>query len=213
MPEVKKMTCEAEAGRVWKARSTLLLVVALFLAPILIATYLHISGWRPEGRSLQHGDLLQPARPIADTELQMSDGTSFRLSTLRGRWVMVYFGRLPCNEICRNNLYKMQQVRLAQGRDATRVQRLFVQLGAAEAGALGKIASDYQGIMAVHGTDAAIRKLADEFAVSQGTPLDGIDRVYFVDPHGNLVMSYAPDADPSGMRKDLAQLLKYSQIG
>ena len=32
--------------------------------------------------------------------------------------------------------------------------------------------------------------------------------VYFVDPGGFLVMRYAPGFDPSGMRKDLARLLK-----
>jgi len=211
--EVKKMNSETEVSRVWKARRTLLLVIAIFLVPVLIATYLHVTGWRPNGRSLQHGDLLQPARPLADAELQTADGATFRLSSLRGRWAIVYFGRLPCNETCRNNLYKMQQVRLAQGRDAVRVQRLFVQLGGAEKGALAKIAADYPGIVALQGTETAVNKMARDFFIAQGTPLDGLERIYLVDPHGNLVLSYAPDADPTGMRKDLARLLKYSQIG
>lgn len=213
MLEAKKMNSEAEAPKTWKARRTLLLVVAIFLVPVLIATYLHVSGWRPDGRSLQYGDLLQPARPLGDAELLTPEGAAFRLSSLRGRWIIVYFGRLPCNETCRNNLYKMQQVRLAQGRDAVRVQRLFVQLGAAENSALAKIAADYSGIVALHGQEMAVNKMARDFFISQGTPLDGLERIYLVDPHGNLVLSYAPNADPSGMRKDLARLLKYSQIG
>jgi hypothetical protein len=48
---------------------------------------------------------------------------------------------------------------------------------------------------------------------SQGTALDAPGRVYLIDPIGNLVLSYAPDADPSGMRKDLARLLRLSQVG
>lgn len=207
------MTSKTEVANPWKARRMLLLVVAIFLLPVLIATYLYVSGWRPDGRSLQHGDLLQPARPLADAELQTPDNSSFRLSSLRGRWAIVYFGHLPCSEVCRNNLYKMQQVRLAQGRDAVRVQRLFVQLGAAPSDALTKIAADYPGIMALHGSQPSIDTMARDFFTAQGTPLDGLERVYLVDPHGNLVMSYAPDADPSGMRKDLARLLKLSQIG
>lgn len=207
------MNSETEVAKTWKARRTLLLVIAIFLVPVLIAAYLHGSGWRPSGRSLQHGDLLQPARPLADAELLTSDGAVFRLSSLRGRWAIVYFGRLPCAEVCRNNLYKMQQVRLAQGRDAVRVQRLFVQLGKAESGALAKIAADYLGIVALHGQEATVKKMAQDFFITQGTPLDGLERIYLVDPHGNLVLSYAPDADPSGMRKDLARLLKLSQIG
>jgi hypothetical protein len=39
------------------------------------------------------------------------------------------------------------------------------------------------------------------------------ERVYYVDPLGNLMMYYTPDADPTGMLKDLARLLKASRIG
>jgi hypothetical protein len=55
--------------------------------------------------------------------------------------------------------------------------------------------------------------LAREFVSSQGTALDVSGRVYLIDPIGNLVLSYAPDADPTGMRKDLARLLRLSQVG
>jgi len=46
-----------------------------------------------------------------------------------------------------------------------------------------------------------------------GTPMMGGERVYLIDPLGNLMMFYPPDADPSGMLKDLRKLLKYSKIG
>jgi hypothetical protein len=46
-----------------------------------------------------------------------------------------------------------------------------------------------------------------------GSPLDNLNRVYLVDPLGNFMMSYPADADPTGMRKDLARLLRISQIG
>jgi hypothetical protein len=39
------------------------------------------------------------------------------------------------------------------------------------------------------------------------------DRIYLVDPLGNLMMSYPGDADATGMKKDLQRLLKVSQIG
>jgi hypothetical protein len=39
------------------------------------------------------------------------------------------------------------------------------------------------------------------------------DRIYLIDPLGNLVLRYAPGADPSGIRRDLARLLRLSQIG
>jgi hypothetical protein len=73
--------------------------------------------------------------------------------------------------------------------------------------------AQYPGLMAFTGAPAEVQRLAREFASTRGTPLDGLERVYLVDPNGNLVLSYAPDADASGMRKDLARLLRLSQIG
>ena len=39
------------------------------------------------------------------------------------------------------------------------------------------------------------------------------DRVYLIDPLGNLMMSYAPDANPKGMLEDLKRLLRLSHVG
>jgi len=38
-------------------------------------------------------------------------------------------------------------------------------------------------------------------------------RLFVVDPAGNLMMQYAPEADPAGVRADLERLLKSSWIG
>ena len=37
--------------------------------------------------------------------------------------------------------------------------------------------------------------------------------IWLADPLGNVMMRYAPGADPSRMKKDLIRLLKVSQIG
>jgi cytochrome oxidase Cu insertion factor (SCO1/SenC/PrrC family) len=39
------------------------------------------------------------------------------------------------------------------------------------------------------------------------------DRVYLVDPLGNLMMYYRPGADPRDIVQDLEKLLKYSHVG
>jgi cytochrome oxidase Cu insertion factor (SCO1/SenC/PrrC family) len=38
-------------------------------------------------------------------------------------------------------------------------------------------------------------------------------RIYLVDPLGNVMMSYAPDAKPKGMLEDMKRLLRLSSIG
>jgi hypothetical protein len=39
------------------------------------------------------------------------------------------------------------------------------------------------------------------------------ERIYLVDPLGNLMMRFPRDPDPKLMMKDLSRLLKASQIG
>jgi hypothetical protein len=72
---------------------------------------------------------------------------------------------------------------------------------------------EYPGMRVAIGPAAAVRRLAGQFALPAGSPLDNLNRVYIVDPLGNLMMSYPADADPRRMNKDLGLLLKASQIG
>lgn len=72
---------------------------------------------------------------------------------------------------------------------------------------------DYPGMRIVTGPAEAVDALARQFVLPAGSPLDNLNRVYLMDPLGNFMMSYPADADPTGMRKDLARLLRISQIG
>jgi hypothetical protein len=44
-------------------------------------------------------------------------------------------------------------------------------------------------------------------------PADRADRVYVIDPLGNLMMTYPPDFKPKGLLEDMKRLLKLSHIG
>ncbi len=193
-------------------RLTLALIAALFALPLAASVLLYGIGWRPGG-AMNHGELVEPARAVADIALRTLDGTPLRFADLRGKWTLVYFGRLPCMRQCEYNLYKMRQVRLAQGDNAKRVQRLFVVLAYGGQETLRTVIEPYPGMRVVTGPSDGLQALVREFALPVGTPLDRLERVYVVDPLGRLMMSYPADADASGMRKDLARLLRVSQIG
>lgn len=191
---------------------TLALIAALFGLPLVASMLMYGTGWRPGG-TMNHGELIEPARTVADIRLRTSDGGPLHFKELRGKWTLVYFGRVPCVQVCEHSLYKMRQVRLAQGEKAERVQRLFVVLAHGGQEMLRAVIEPYPGMWVVTGPDAGLQALVREFALPVGTPLDRLERIYVVDPVGRLMMSYPPDADASGMRKDLARLLRVSQIG
>jgi cytochrome oxidase Cu insertion factor (SCO1/SenC/PrrC family) len=194
------------------SRRKLLLIAALFALPMLVAYALYYSGWRPEAVH-PHGELVQPARPVADAALVLLDGKPMRFSELRGKWTLVTFGAAECLSPCERNLVKMRQVIAAQGKEAERVQSILIVKDAKMRDWLNYAVKDYPGMRVVAGPADAVTALAREFTLPAGSPLDNLNRIYVVDPLGNFMMSYPADADPTGMRKDLAKLLRVSQIG
>ena len=194
------------------ARRKLLLLAALFVLPMLVAYALYYSGWRPETVH-PHGELVQPARPVADAALVLLDGKPIRFSELSGKWTLVTFSAAECLKPCERNLAKMRQVIAAQGKEADRLQSVLVVTDGKALDWLRYAIQDYPGMRAVVGPPEAVDALAREFTLPAGGPLDNLNRVYLMDPLGNFMMSYPADADPTGMRKDLARLLRISQIG
>jgi len=194
------------------ARRKLLLLAALFVLPMLVAYALYYSGWRPEAVH-PYGELVQPARPVADAALVLLDGKPIRFSELRGKWTLLTFSAAECLSPCERNLVKIRQVIAAQGKEAERIQSMLIVKDTKTRDWLNYAIKDYPGMRIVTGPAEAVAALAREFTLTAGNPLDNLNRVYLVDPLGNLMMSYPADADPTGMRKDLARLLRISQIG
>ena len=195
-----------------RGRLKLVLLATTVAAPLVLAYALFYSGWRPASYA-NHGELVQPPRLLRDVEFVDLDGKAFKLSSLRGKWLYVYFGSSRCGERCLNNLHKTRQVIIAQEKNMDRVQRLFVLTDADALGALPDKLKDHRGLYLARAAAAALQAMARDFTVPAGDPRAGLERVYLVDPLGNLMMSYPAEADPSGMRKDLARLLRVSRVG
>ena len=183
------------------ARITLLAMAALCIAPFaaaLIAYYY----WQPQGGT-NYGDLI-PARALINPPLRRLDQHTFRLSELRGKWILLQLDRADCAAACRAKLYDMRQVRLAQGREMDRVERVWLILD--EAPLETQLMREYDGTRMLRAGGSPL--------VAEFPPAGGVrDHIYLVDPHGNLMLRFPKDADPSRMNKDLARLLRASRIG
>jgi hypothetical protein len=191
-------------ARKTNGRLVLIALVLIFAAPPLVSWLLFT--YTDIGRGGGHGDLLQPSRPLPDAALVDGAGGTARL---HGRWSLIYLAAGGCGNDCTAALYRMRQVRLATGRNSERLQRVIVFAGATPP--LAEIAADWPGQLfadpaAGPGSFDAFRVAPDEDPLAAG-------RLYLVDPRGNLMMSYARDADPEGIIKDLRRLLRYSRSG
>ena len=179
----------------------LLLLAALMSAPIVLSYLFYI--WGAPSASVNYGELIE-ARLLPEIALRKTDGATFGISQLRGKWVMLMVDSGACDEPCRKKLYYLRQVRLTQGVEMERIERVWLidDGKMPEAG----VAEEYQGTWLI---DAKGSELLKTFPAA----VSSHDHIYLIDPLGNLMMRFPRDADPSRMVKDLKRLLKVSRIG
>jgi hypothetical protein len=186
----------------------LALLAGLFLVPLLLAfcTY-YGSAWRP-GRTVNHGVLITPARPLPAAELPQAPGTDAAAAQgtlLRGQWSLVYLGSGACAAPCREALFVMRSARLALNSDMGRVAQVFLVQGECCA---ADLAREYPGVRLLDATGAGAAALLQQF------PQEGRAHTLFVvDPLGNLMMSYDARENSRGLLEDLQKLLRLSHIG
>jgi hypothetical protein len=192
----------------------------LFIAPVVIAFILYYGvGWSPVAR-VNHGELVNPPVPLPELALPRADGAAASGASpairgdaprilFKGKWTLLYLGAGDCSAGCRTDLYNTRQVRAALGADRERVQRVFLAQGTCcDFEWLHLQQPDLLTVQA--GTAAAPLTAILEHA---GRSAAVADRVYLIDPLGNLMMLYAADARPKGMLEDLKKLLRLSSVG
>lgn len=204
------MKTEPTVGRASSSKWVPALVLIVAILPVAASISLYVSGWRPSA-TVNHGDLIAPPHKLTDTPMQDIDGKTVHFGDLHGKWGMLYFGSSACPEECMRNLFRMRQIYIAQGKDSERVERAFITNDGAPSTLKGKLA-DYTGMHIWTADAAALPMIASNFG-TDATQLMQQHNIYLIDPMGNLIMRFAPDLDPAGMRKDLERLLKYSGAG
>jgi hypothetical protein len=192
----------------WRPRLMLLFIIACFLVPLAIA-WLLVGHWRPDS-SVQHGELLNPARPLTALRFTPLNDREPDGTTLRGHWVLIYAGSAgECAAACQTALYDLRQVRLALGKDMGRVKTLLL-LDNEPIAELRQWLVDEHAAMIVGVADLAART---ELAGAFSQPGSAGDWIYLLDPLGNLLMRYSVASEPRGMLEDLQRLLRLSKIG
>lgn len=185
-------TAQAARG-IRDGRIKMLLILAVCASPVVLGT-LAFFFYKPESTT-NYGSFILPQRPAAGLE------------AFRGKWVMLTVDSAICDEHCAKRLYLIRQLRLTQGKEKDRIERVLIlsnpgpaRFAAEQVDALEKV---HEGLHQVTMDQA------------QRLQLLGQDdkAIYLVDPLGNLMMRFPEDPDPSRMKKDLSKLLKWSRVG
>jgi protein SCO1/2 len=140
-----------------------------------------------------------PARAIDDFELVTDSGQPMRLSALRGRPLMLFFGYTHCPDLCPTALGKLKSLKKSDASGLRPLRVVFVSIDGDRDDPrslktyLGHFSNEFIGLT---GEPQQVREIARQFAatVFQGKPakgsgdysVDHTNRVYAIDRHGRL---------------------------
>ncbi|MBI3529819.1 MAG: hypothetical protein HY067_17855 [Betaproteobacteria bacterium] len=176
----------------------LLLLGAVSLAPF-VGSLLFYYFWKPQTFT-NYGELIAVA-PLTGVTIPARDNKPFRFDDLRGNWIFLMADSGNCDDYCQSKLYVMRQIRLTQGKDQERIERVWlIPDGERPPPA---IEAEYQGTR-------TILPATDDFRArlpASGSPRD---HIYVIDPFGNLMMRFPRNVDPQRMKKDVNKLMKIS---
>lgn len=188
--------------RAWS--SPLVLIGFVTAAPFVLAL-LAYQGWFGSAPfpllPNQDRELFTPPVALPDEPLETLDGEILGADWARYRWSLIYARISPCEAQCAADLDRLQQVHAALGRDQDRVQRVFLTGDPRES-------SRRQS-----GLVAGRLEPRSSLSMLLGPERIAAGRVFVVDPLGNLVSSYPPDADRRRILEDLERLLDVSKVG
>ena len=194
----------ADAQRTRQGRWKMLLVALVCAAPVL-ASYFAYYVVRPEGRR-NHGELIEPQRPIPSLTGTTLEGRPVSLPTLQGQWLLVSVAGGACDSVCERHLYLQRQLREGLGKDKERLDWVWLVPDAAPVRDSLKPALQQATVLRVDGA-----QLAQWLSPARGHQL--ADHLYLVDPLGHWMMRFPPGtelADAAKIRKDLERVMRAS---
>ena len=188
-----------------RGRWKLFAVLAVCAAP-LVASYLTYYVIKPQGRT-NYGTILDPRiYPIPALDSTTLDGQPVALEAYKGKWIMLHVDAADCGDTCQKKLYNLRQLRLTQGKNMDRIERIWLITDDQPLETL--LIREYDGTRMIRAKPEPVRKW---LPVEPGAT--AADHIYMIDPLGNLMMRFPKDADPNKIKKDLSKLLKASSIG
>lgn len=191
-----------QSGGRWK----LFAIIAICASP-MIASYLTYYVIKPQGRT-NYGTFIESGVHSIPAELNTTslDGKATPLKDFEGKWILLQVDAGACAEACSHKLYDMRQLRLTQGRERDRIERVWLITDQTPLDTV--LMREFDGTRMLRAQAAAVSKWLPTEAGT--TPSD---HLYVIDPLGRLMMRFPKNRDPNQIKKDLGKLLRASSIG
>jgi len=186
-------------------RVQLIMILVVFVAPIAGAFL-----YKPKAFN-NYGDIYSPVRPVSNLVMS-GEGGDVELDSFRRQWILLVRAQGACSSACEENILKIRQLRAMQNNDMVRIRTVFMHTGFDPATA-ADLDAKYQPMESYHVEASSFIKWGEILKLDNAPAEAQLDRIYMIDPAGNLMMSFPSSAEPALINKDIRRLLKASQIG
>lgn len=162
----------------------------------------------------------EPYPVASEIELIQANGDSFRLSDLRGKLVMLFFGYTSCPDVCPTTLAELKQALEKLGDRADQVQVLFVTVDPQRdtPERLQEYVNHFNpSFIGLSGSESELAKVWQQYGVvrevvesksAMGYMVNHTARVTLIDRQGNLRVSFPFGTPVEDIVHDLKLLLK-----
>jgi hypothetical protein len=176
-------------------RGKLILIGLVFLAPILAAGFLTMSGWQPTGKG--NGLPIVPQRTLADVRVDLAKGGQYAWrDPSEPRLTLVALPGPNCAEQCLDTLARMRNARITLNQNADRLRLLY--LGPAPT------AANADAVMPAWQVGNDVDNKLAEFRPTEPDTVAAV----FVESNTTALAHYPAGFDPSGLRKDLQKVVR-----
>ncbi len=159
------------------------LLILVFVIPVVLSVLLYYYHTHFPFKKLNHGTLLNAPVDAHYLYSAMSDGNE-------KKWRVIYVSGEVCDAACRTIDHQLRQIQIALGKDSNRIATIL----------LGNQTKQ-------------LEKLKSTLSQQEKKPFEVNNKIYLVDPIGNLFMYYSSTTNPMDVLKDLKRVLEVSQIG
>ena len=202
-------------------RKTLLVGIISFLLILTVGMAVLLFAKPASFRGTTYGEPYPVASEIA---LTRSDGSSFRLSEVRGNVVLLFFGYTSCPDVCPTTLAELKLILAELDKtDASQVKVLFVTVDPDRD--TPQRMQEYvdrfnTAFVGLSGSQAELEKIWQAYGIyresvpglsASGYTVNHTARVTLIDRQGNMRISYGFDTSMEDVVHDLKLILKEKQ--
>lgn len=175
----------------------LFLIMLIFVLPLIVSDYLYMHHRNFQFKTTNHGVLVSPVVPVKELT---------PAANVKGKWQIVFMTNGCCDAQCDKTMFTLHQLRKALGNNSERVNLVLITDTTC-------VIKDTHDFAKLNFTSQQYTNL--ETAISNNGDKNFLvkNKIYLVDPQGNLLMYYPGDVDQMNILKDIKHLLEVSQIG